>query len=122
MRTFAPACEGAKGRVGEHQVEAAGRSTERPAASQVGAYGPYHAKTVQCRVALDQRCERRLNFQGDYFARPCARGEDQPNHAASRAQLQYASGGARGGKARQQHRLHREAVAAAWLVKAQRSA
>jgi len=49
--TFAPAVAGAKGRVGEHQVEAARRRGERAAAAQIGAYGVHHAKTVQRRVA-----------------------------------------------------------------------
>jgi hypothetical protein len=113
---------GAKGRVGEHQVEAAGRRIECTAATQIGAYGAHHAKTVERGVAGDQCGERRLNFQRDYFARPGERGVNQRHHAASGAQFQHACGGARGGEAREQHRLDREAVAEARLVKTQRAA
>jgi len=58
-----------------------------------------------------------LNLQCDYFPRPGERGEYQRYHAAARAQLEHACGWARGGKAGQQHRLDRESVAAARLVK-----
>ncbi len=118
-RTFTPAQTGAKGRVGDHQVEAARRRVERPAASQIGAYRAHHAEIVERRVARDQCGERRLNFHRDYFARPGERGVDQGDHAASRAQVQHAPCRTRSGEAREQHGFDRETVTAARLVKAQ---